>query len=111
MQQFKSMTELVEYLGNLEGRVRALETENANLRAIEPKHENLDGNAIAKSVLRALPQTNILSYGFFQRAFAIWGHFFVANLIISIIVGIAYTCFVMVLFGSVFGNVIRQANP
>lgn len=37
MQQFKNMNELVEYLGNLEERVKTLETENTNLRSIKPK--------------------------------------------------------------------------
>jgi hypothetical protein len=111
MQQFKSTDELAEYLGKLEERVKAIELENSNLRAIKPKSENTDGKAIARSVARVLPQTNLLSTGFLKRAFAVWGHFFVANLIIGIIVGIAYMCFVAVMLGSAFGSLIQQTNP
>jgi hypothetical protein len=107
MQQFKNMNELVEYLGSLENRVKALETENTNLRAIQPKTESVDGNAIARYVSLVLPQTNLLSSGFFKRAFAVWGHFFVANLIIGTIVGILYTCLMMAMFGSMFGSLIQ----
>ena len=110
MQQFNNMNELVEYLGNLENRVKSLETENVDLRALAPKDEGMDGNMIAKYVSNALPQTNLLSPGFFKRAFAVWGHFFVANLIIGIIFTIVYFCFVMVLLGPVFGSLIQQGR-
>jgi hypothetical protein len=107
MQQFKSMNELVEYLGSLEERLKSLESENTNLRALQPRSESVDGNVIARYVSRSLPQTNILSAGFLKRAFAVWGHFFVANLIIGVIVGVVYACLMMVLFGSMFGNMIQ----
>ena len=110
MQQFKSMNDLVEYLGALEERVKTLESENADFRAIQPRHDNMDGNAIARAVSRVLPQTDLLSPGFLRRAFAVWGHFFVANLIIGIVVGIAYACLMMVLFGSLFGSFIQQGK-
>ena len=111
MQQFKSMNELVEYLGNLEERVKTLETENTNLRAIQPKTESVNENAIGKAVARMLPQSNLFHPSFWKRSFTVWGHFFVANLIIGTVVGIAYLCLVMVLFGSSFGSLIQQTNP
>ena len=109
-QAFKTMDELVAYLGTLEERIKTLETENVNLRAIQPRSEAVDGNLIARYVAHALSQTNILSRGFFKRAFAIWGHFFVANLIIGIIVGAAYLCLMMVLFGSMFGGLLHNSR-
>jgi hypothetical protein len=111
MPQFSNMNELVEYLGSLENRVKALETENTNLRAIQPKSKSVDGNAIARYVSRVLPQTSLLSNGFFKRAFAVWGHFFVASLIIGTILGILYTCLMIAMFGSMFGNFVQQVNP
>ncbi len=103
-QQFKNMNELVEYLGILEGRIKTLEAENVNLRAIQPKGESVDGNTIAKYVSRYIPQTNLLSPGFLKRAFAVWGHFFVANLIIGTVFGSIYFCVMMVVFGSLLGG-------
>lgn len=107
MGPFKSMNELVEYLGQLEERVKTLEVENGRLRAVTPVQESVDGKAIARFVSASLPQTNLLSPGFLKRAFAVWGHFFVANLLISIVVMAVYLCFVMVLFGSVLGGLPR----
>ena len=109
LQQFKNMNELVEYLGTMEERLRKVEVENRILRETPPNREKIDGNVIARYVSRSLPQTNLLDPSFLKRAFAVWGHFFVANLIIGISVGIAYACLMMVLFGSMFGSLIR--NP
>jgi hypothetical protein len=109
--QFKSMNDLVTYLGNLEERLRNLETENENLRVLASRQESqksLDENAVEKVVLEYFPSTNLIDPNFLKRAFTVWGHFFVANLIVGIIVGIAYACLMMVLFGSVFGNLIQS---
>jgi hypothetical protein len=100
----------VAYLRTLEERIKTLEAEDANARAIQPRSEAVDGNVIARYVARALPQTNILSQGFLKRAFAVWGHFFVANLIIGIVVGFAYLCLTMVLFGSMFGGLLHNSR-
>jgi hypothetical protein len=108
-QQFKSMNELIEYLGTVEQRLQTLEVENRRLKTITPsKTNNVDGNLISKYVSRALPQTNLLSSSFLKRAFAVWGHFFVSNLIIGVIVGIIYACLMIVLFGSLFGSIIQN---
>jgi hypothetical protein len=100
VQQFKNMNELVEYLGTLEERIKTLESENNNLRAVQPRSESMDGNTIAKYVSRYIPQTNLVNPGFLTRAFAVWGHFFVANLIIGIVFGSAYFCIMMLVFGN-----------
>lgn len=101
--QFKNMNELVEYLGTLEERIKTLEAENNSLRAIQPRNE-VDGNVIAKYVARYIPQTDLVNPGFLKRAFAVWGHFFVANLIISFIAFLIYACLMMVMFGSLLGS-------
>jgi hypothetical protein len=46
LQKFKSMDELLGYLGSLEERVRRMEAENRILREPPPKRELIDGNAI-----------------------------------------------------------------
>jgi len=105
LQQFKSMNDLVTYLGALEERIKTLETENEKLRALPSTSENMDRNVIAGYISHYLPQTNLVSANFFKRAFAVWGHFFVANLIVGIIFGVLYACLAMVLFGSILGNI------
>ncbi len=107
--QFKNMNELVEYLAVLEVRIATLENENNQLRAVHPS-AGMDSHTVAKTIARALPQTSLISPGFFKRAFAVWGHFFVANLIISIIVGGAYMCFVMFVLGSFFGGAVQSGQ-
>jgi hypothetical protein len=108
--QFSNMNELVVYLEKVEARINSLEAENAKLRAETAMGENVDRNAIARMVAGYLPHTSLLSPSFFKRAFAVWGHFFVANLIITIIVGIAYACLMMVLFGSIFGSLVQSSK-
>jgi hypothetical protein len=94
LQQFKSMNELVVYLGMLEERVKALEEENRNLRLAPAPASNIDEHTIAKYVASFLPLTNIVHPSFLKRAFAVWGHFFVANFIISIPFMILYFCLI-----------------
>jgi len=109
-QQFKSMDELTTYLGSLDERMKNLEAENKELQAIASPHEVVEvvnEEAIERLILEYLPDTNLLDHNFFKRAFAVWGHFFVANLIISLFFLILYACLMMVIFGSVFGNLIQ----
>jgi hypothetical protein len=111
LQQFKSMNDLVAYLEALEKRIQTLETENRDLQALTPLHQQdgIDENALQKVVLDYFPNTNLIDPNFFKRAFAVWGHFFVANLIVGIILGIGYAGLALVLFGSVLGNLFQ--NP
>jgi hypothetical protein len=74
--QFKNLSELNEYLGELEGKVQALEGENKKLRDYLA---NLGADA-----QKLLPKTNLFSPSFIQRAFAVWGHYFVAQLMITV---------------------------
>jgi hypothetical protein len=93
------MDELVAYLSVLEERVNALEQENHQLRMIMPQ-EILTENTISKTVSKTLPKSNVISRSFLARAFAIWGHFMVANLMIGFIFLIIYFCLVLFLFRS-----------
>jgi hypothetical protein len=99
------MNELVEYLGGMEERIKALETENGELRALASNKEKIDGNTIVRALSPYIPQTNLLSPSFLKRAFTVWGHFFVANLMVSAVVFVIYLCLMLVLFGSLMGNV------
>ena len=107
-QQFKSMNDLVAYLEALDERIKDLEAENRNLQALAARSRGIDENEIEKVVLDYFPNTNLIDPNFFKRAFAVWGHFFVANLIVGIIVGIAYAALALVLFGSILGNLTQS---
>lgn len=98
LQQFKSMNELVEYLGTLEERVKHLEEENRQLRAAPAAASNIDERTIAKYVASFLPLTNIVHPNFMKRAFAVWGHYFVAQLIISVPLIIIQLCLMFSIF-------------
>ncbi|MCC6260995.1 MAG: hypothetical protein IT311_09040 [Anaerolineales bacterium] len=110
LQQFKNMNELTGYLETLEGRIKKLEEENGKLREASSSGGNVNGNLIAKYVAHYIPQTNLVNRNFLKRAFTVWGHFFVANLIIAMTVGIAYACLMMMFFGSLFGNLIQYSR-
>ena len=93
------MQELVNYLGVLEKRILSLEEDNKELKDAvnEVSNETL--------INSRLPQTNLLNSSFLSRAFAVWGHFFVSNLVISIILSVIYFLIIVVLLGSVLGNI------
>lgn len=102
--QFKNMNELTEYLSLMEKRIQILEAENHNLRMIQSNF-SVDENLTAKLIKRQLPKTNLLSPGFLKRSFTVWGHFFVANLIIGVFFGMLYICFMLFVLSAFTGNI------
>jgi hypothetical protein len=78
--QFNSMNELTSYLDTMENRVKTLEDQNEDLRRTITAGE--------EKTTKALPETNLLNHSFFKRAFTVWGHYFIAQLIIGLVVGI-----------------------
>jgi hypothetical protein len=91
LEPVKATDELMAQIGALQQRIARLETERDQVRA---------------TAMSALPQTNLLSPKFLTRAFAVWGHYFVASLLIGIVVGVAY-CLILTVFGglaAVLGN-------
>lgn len=82
--QFRTQAELVNYLEMLEQRVVSLELENQASK----DSLNLPSSAaipiqVQQWLQKLLPQTSLLSPSFIRRAFTVWGHYFVAQLIIS----------------------------
>ncbi len=102
LQQFKSMNELVDYLGKLEERVNSLEEENQKLRATATpaSNSNTDEHEVAKMVATFLPNTNIVHPNFFKRAFTVWGHYFAAQFIISIPFILLQVCLIIAAFSN-----------
>ena len=99
------MNQLGEYVGDLEQRIKNLEAENQKLRLAPPPATSslIDKDTIAKYVAHFMPQTNILHPNFLTRAFAIWGHYAVAQVIVSIGFSIVY-CLLLVVFGGALRN-------
>ena len=85
---FSNMTEMLSYLDNLENRIIALESENRMLKERTDTSSRGDRLMLQEEIGRQLPRTNILSTSFIERAFAVWGHYFVAQLVIG--VGMAF---------------------
>jgi hypothetical protein len=54
---------------------------------------------VASKQVGGLPNTALISRNFLSRAFAVWGHFFVSNLLISL----ALSC-IMVIIGLILGK-------
>jgi hypothetical protein len=57
-------------------------------------------NDIAHFIDDELPDTDLLSRNFLKRAFAVWGHYFIAQLIIGVIFGIGYFLIVITLLNT-----------
>jgi hypothetical protein len=91
--QFKNMTELTSYLEAMENRVNTLEVENDSLKQ--------SIRASVGEATKALPRTALLSRNFFQRAFTVWGHYFVAELIISLVLLAISLVIIMVVPGMI----------
>ncbi len=84
--QFNNMNDLTTYLNALEERIKTLESQNDSFRRYIT---DLGGDA-----QKMLPKSSLLSSSFIQRAFAVWGHYFVAQLIISIPIVCIYLIFI-----------------
>jgi len=96
---FRNMNELTDYLTEMETRLVTLESQNTALRNAlgQVKHR---AEAQTFKTERGLPETGLVSDSFFIRAFTVWGHYFVASLIIGIPMFICY----MIFFFSVMSN-------
>ena len=60
-----------------------------------------------------LPNTKLLANSFMSRAFAVWGHYFVAQLVISLVVGVIIGI-ISVIFGAAvigsIGNIMQNSR-
>ncbi len=104
---FKSLGELENYLPAQDERITALETLNRQLRDKMEKspinHEQII-DEIDDAIDDALPNSSIFSHNFLTRAFAIWGHYFVAQLMIGLIVLAVYLVIFVVILGGIAIN-------
>jgi len=88
------MNELTTYLSDMDARLATLESENKVLRnALGQVRHNTAARTFKTE--RGLPDTGLLSDSFWVRAFSVWGHHIVAQLIISIPLVICYFIFIL----------------
>jgi hypothetical protein len=85
---FSNMNELTSYLDAMENRVKILEGQNDYLRRSMSK--------LGQDAPKALPETGLLSNSFFKRAFTVWGHYFIVQLLISLVIGIILGSLVLI---------------
>lgn len=100
--QFSNMNDLLVYLDTLEKRLLVLEREN---QALQEQKEGLNRHVQEPGgeAQKLLPKTSLLSPNFLLRAFTVWGHYFVAQLIIGIPLACIYAIFLY--------NMIKQGLP
>ena len=85
----------------LEQRILALENENRDLHnRLETLTQNFIRAGAPSGVPQHLPRTALLSDNYLSRAFAVWGHYFVAQLIIAIPIFLIYVIVFVLLLSS-----------
>ncbi|PKO04763.1 MAG: hypothetical protein CVU41_15485 [Chloroflexi bacterium HGW-Chloroflexi-3] len=94
----KNLNDLNDYLTTLEERIAVLEQEDRTIKgAINEINHDLQSS---KRQEVSIPATGLLSHNFFTRAFAVWGHYFVASLIIGLILSFVYLVVAVKILGS-----------
>lgn len=107
-QQPIKMENLNWYLNHVEERLSALEKENKKLKSLLAENQSIETNRNIRNVQEVLPQTNLLSPNFLKRAFAVWGHFFVANFLIGISVAAIYLCLTLLILGPAAKSILQN---
>lgn len=97
---FRNLNELADYLATLEDRLDALESENRNLKDELAMVSHSSPPKSFKTVHDRLPNTNLLSDSFISRSLAVWGHYAVAQIIISIPMFLCYLIFIIIAMGN-----------
>lgn len=99
----KNLDEVNIFLSMQEKRISDLEEINHDL--LEKLEDEYDThNEIIDIVEDAIPNSSILSNNFLARAFAIWGHFFIAQLIIGLVLGAFYLVIFLLILGGIKTN-------
>jgi hypothetical protein len=108
--QFKSFNDLIVYLNELEEKINVLEQENLALRnsmdQVADKHRGL-----AEFIRDNWPKGGMVSRSFWVRALTVYGHFFVIQLIISILLFICYLVILAPIVANALRNVVPNINP
>jgi hypothetical protein len=100
--QIRDLSELSEYIDNQDKKIAALETKIKEI-IVAVNSSNAEVTDILKYCDDHIPNTGILSQNFLLRAFSVWGHYFVAQLIIGGIIGISYLIIVVLILAKIGG--------
>jgi hypothetical protein len=87
--EFNTREDLNDYLLHQEQRIQNLEQANAELIG-EIKKRFIHKDELPAIFSENIPNTGLFSRNFIKRAFTVWGHYFVAQLIIAIVFGAFY---------------------
>ena len=102
----RNVKDLVTVLGQMHKKITALEAENAALK------EELGKTATKRDVVQMiskvetlnLPKHGLFSDSFIVRSVSIYGHWFVANLVVSIVFGFLWFLLFFAFWGELFAN-------
>jgi hypothetical protein len=90
-----NLNELVSYLTGLETCLAALESENKKLKNAIARIGQQTSVPTFKTPEDRLPNTRLISDSFLVRSFTVWGHYFVAQLIIGVPIFLCYLIFIL----------------
>jgi hypothetical protein len=85
--KINSMDDLTALLASQEKRISELEQANAALIS-EVKKRFVSKEELPQAVAASQPPYGVVSPGFLKRAFSVWGLHFIAQLIISFVLGL-----------------------
>jgi len=102
--KFSNLNELTAYLTQLENRVTLAESDNKTQREVV-EHMAGENKALADFIRETIPKTTLFSRSFMLRAFTVWWHYFVAQLIIALGVFILVMVISLLAFGGLGGLV------
>lgn len=95
--EFKTREDLTDYLTRQEQRIQNLEQANAEL-ITEIKKRFIHKDELPVIISESIPNNGLFSRNFLKRAFSVWGHYFVAQLIIAVIfLAIYFVIFIFIL--------------
>lgn len=100
--KFTTLNELTAYLSQLEARVALAESENRAQKELIERMAN-ENKSLADFIREMIPKTTLFSRSFMLRAFTVWWHYFVAQLIITLGVFAVLLVISLVMFGGLGG--------
>jgi hypothetical protein len=96
--EFKTREDLNVYLLHQEQRIQSLEQANAELIG-EIKKRFIHRDELPEILIETIPSSGLFSRNFIKRAFTVWGHYFVAQLMIGLLFGALYFGIFILLMG------------
>lgn len=102
---FKNISDLIQYLNDLEEKVNVLEQQNSALRT-SIDEINTRNREMVEFLKESWPKTSLFHRSFWVRALTVFGH----NLVIQLIIGVVLFILYMLLLAPVIAQLIQQAT-